>query len=78
MDHIYKTLVYPVPKKGAYVLGVHSTLTLDGRLKVGPTLSPAFSLENYEYFQNIEFKQLAKILLNYAKLLGSKQRDLIW
>ena len=48
LDHIYKTLVYPVPLKGAFVLGVHSTLTYDGYLKIGPTLSPAFSLENYE------------------------------
>jgi len=47
MDHIYKALVYPLPKKGSYVLGVHSTLTVDGYLKVGPTVTPAFSLENY-------------------------------
>ena len=46
----YKMLVYPVPVKGAYVLGVHSTITVDGRLKVGPTVFPAFSTENYDYF----------------------------
>jgi L-2-hydroxyglutarate oxidase len=39
----YKMLVYPVPVKGAYVLGVHSTITVDGRLKVGPTVFPAFA-----------------------------------
>jgi len=43
-------LVYPVPVKGAYVLGVHSTITVDGRLKVGPTVFPAFSNENYDNF----------------------------
>lgn len=47
LDHTYKTLVYPVPIKGAYFLGVHSTITLDGKIKIGPTISPAFSLENY-------------------------------
>lgn len=43
-----KMLVYPVPQKGAYVLGVHSTLTLDGRVKIGPTVFPAFGKENYD------------------------------
>jgi len=56
LDHIYKTLVYPVPLKGSYILGVHSTLTVDGFLKVGPTLSPAFSPENYSGFENIKTK----------------------
>ena len=50
LDHLYKTLVYPVPMKGAPFLGVHSTLTMDGKVKVGPTVAPAFSLENYHGF----------------------------
>ena len=45
----YKMIVYPVPVKGAYVLGVHSTITVDGRVKVGPTVFPAFAQENYDY-----------------------------
>jgi L-2-hydroxyglutarate oxidase LhgO len=51
-------LVYPVPVKGAYVLGVHSTITVDGRVKVGPTVFPAFAQENYDYLQGIDAKQL--------------------
>ena len=47
LDDVYKTLVYPVPIKGAPFLGVHSTLTIDGRIKIGPTVAPAFSMENY-------------------------------
>jgi L-2-hydroxyglutarate oxidase len=43
-----KMLVYPVPAEGAYVLGVHSTLTTDGYVKVGPTVFPAFGKENYD------------------------------
>lgn len=50
LDHIYKTLVYPVPLKGAYFLGVHSTLTVDGKMKIGPTVAPAFAMENYHGF----------------------------
>jgi hypothetical protein len=39
--------VYPVPIKGALFLGVHSTMTPYGELKIGPAAIPAFSLENY-------------------------------
>ena len=49
----YKVIVYPVPVKGAVVLGVHSTYTVNGKVKVGPTVFPAFSQENYDYFENI-------------------------
>ena len=47
--------MYPVPIKGANFLGVHSTITPDGYIKIGPTLSPAFSLENYNITENLEF-----------------------
>jgi (S)-2-hydroxyglutarate dehydrogenase len=43
-----KMLVYPVPAPGAYVLGVHSTLTTSGHVKIGPTVFPAFAKENYD------------------------------
>ena len=79
LDHIYKTLVYPVPMKGAPFLGVHSTLTIDGRIKVGPTVAPVFSLENYHGLQNLEFSQVARILENYSRMLfSSEQRKLMW
>ena len=45
----YNMIVYPVPVKGAFNLGVHSTLTMDGRIKFGPTVFPAFSEANYDY-----------------------------
>ena len=48
-DHL-KMLVYPVPKKSLISLGIHSTLTTDGRIKLGPTIFPAFGAENYDYF----------------------------
>jgi (S)-2-hydroxyglutarate dehydrogenase len=44
----FKMLVYPVPVKGAFALGVHSTLSVDGHVKLGPTIFPAFSPENYD------------------------------
>jgi L-2-hydroxyglutarate oxidase LhgO len=52
-------LVYPVPAEGAYVLGVHSTLTTDGYVKVGPTVFPAFGKENYDMLQGVTLTSLA-------------------
>ena len=71
-------LVYPVPEEGAYVLGVHSTLTTDGYVKVGPTIFPAFANENYDFLQAITPKSLVDVFSNYARLLTSKDRGLIW
>lgn len=79
MDHIYKTLVYPVPIKGAYFLGVHSTLTVDGKMKVGPTVAPAFAMENYHGFENLHWGETLRILSNYTRMLfSSDQRKLVW
>ena len=64
----YKTIVYPVPLPGSFTLGVHSTMTPDGFVKIGPTTSPSFSLENYRGFQNINFGDLKQIFLSYALL----------
>ena len=33
----FKHMVYPLPEKGNFTLGVHSTLTTDGHVKIGPT-----------------------------------------
>jgi L-2-hydroxyglutarate oxidase LhgO len=71
LDHIYKTLVYPVPIKRAYFLGVHSTLTVNGYMKIGPTVAPAFSLENYHGLENINIAEALRISANYAKMLFS-------
>lgn len=79
LDHIYKTLVYPVPIKGAYFLGVHSTLTVDGYMKVGPTVAPAFAMENYNGIEKLNWNDTLRILSNYTRMLfSSDQRKLVW
>lgn len=50
--HEVKTLVYPVPLS-TYALGVHSTVTPDGYVKIGPSARPAFGNENYEIFKGM-------------------------
>ena len=42
-----RTLVYPVPHPINPFLGVHLTLTTDGRVKIGPTALPIFGREQY-------------------------------
>jgi len=37
-----RTLVYPVPLKAHYTLGVHLTLNPYGGVKIGPSAVPAF------------------------------------
>ena len=78
LHHKYGSIVYPIPLKGAYTLGVHSTMTPSGHMKIGPTTSPAFSLENYQGLENIKLSYIAQILKSYLLILSSSQRGLIW
>ncbi|RAP37737.1 FAD-dependent oxidoreductase [Candidatus Marinamargulisbacteria bacterium SCGC AAA071-K20] len=57
-----KTNVYPVPPKDAPFLGVHFTITVDNKLKIGPTATPALSYEHYKGVENIRLKELIPIL----------------
>ena len=78
MGDRFNMLVYPVPVKGAFVLGVHSTLAVSGHVKIGPTAFPAFSPENYDYAQGLTLKGLGQTLRAYANIAASpKTRGLI-
>jgi L-2-hydroxyglutarate oxidase LhgO len=48
-----RTLVYPVPNPDYPFLGVHFTLTLDQKLKIGPTAIPVLGSEQYSYDSRI-------------------------
>jgi (S)-2-hydroxyglutarate dehydrogenase len=61
-DNPLKTNVYPVPPKNAPFLGVHFTITVDNKLKIGPTATPVFSYEQYSGFDDIKLKELIPIL----------------
>lgn len=71
LDHKYNTIVYPIPLKGAYTLGVHSTMTPNGFMKIGPTTSPAFSLESYQGLEKFNFSDLRKIMNSYRLIMMS-------
>jgi len=67
-DHPIVTNIYPVPNLTNPFLGVHYTVTVDGKIKIGPTAIPAFWRENYEGFKNFDIDDLVEILWYEARL----------
>ena len=63
-----KTNIYPVPKLENPFLGVHYTVTVDGKVKIGPTAIPAFWRENYQGLKHFRPDELSEILYYDAKL----------
>lgn len=62
------TNVYPVPNLKNPWLGVHFTVTVDGKVKIGPTSAPAFWRENYHGFDGFSPVEMAGILSREASL----------
>lgn len=54
--------IYPVPDTGQPFLGIHTTLTSDGYLKLGPTAIPVLSPENYGWLQGLDLATTPDIL----------------
>jgi len=67
--------VYPVPDPRNPFLGVHLTVTVDGRVKIGPTAIPALSRHNYTKFGNIKLKELGLISLLLPQFLASRHHN---
>jgi L-2-hydroxyglutarate oxidase len=67
-----RTNIYPVPDLRNPFLGVHFTVTVDGRAKIGPTAIPAFWREQYagvagfNFYDLVEITRLQLGLLFYA------------
>ncbi len=73
-----KTLVYPVPNPEYPFLGVHFTLTLDKKIKIGPTAIPIIGTEQYSMASRVSkndfrgsTKSIKSLVLNSPKLLMS-------
>ena len=63
-----KTHIYPVPDLANPFLGVHFTVTTDGKTKLGPTAIPAFWREQYEGWGNFNLNEWTEIILRQAGL----------
>jgi len=54
--------VYPVPDLRNPFLGVHFTITVDGKVKIGPTAVPAFWRENYKGLANFKVSEFVEVI----------------
>ena len=70
-----KTHIYPVPDLANPFLGVHFTVTTEGKVKLGPTAIPAFWREQYEGWSNFNLNELTEIFLRQAGLFLSSNFD---
>lgn len=61
--------VYPVPDPQWPFLGVHCTVTVDGRVKLGPTAFPALWREHYGGLANFSAAELLRIGARGLQLL---------
>ncbi len=57
-----RTNIYPVPDLDNPFLGVHYTLTVGGKIKIGPTAVPAFWREHYNGWENFRFTEFAEVV----------------
>lgn len=73
--------LYPVPDIRHPFLGVHFTLGVDGRVKIGPTAIPAPWRENYSGLDGFSLGEAAEIALRQASLFlnsGFDFKRLAW
>ena len=67
--------VYPVPDPRNPFLGVHLTVTVSGRAKVGPTAIPSLWREDYRGVRGIRPSEMASIAKLYPRFLRSPHHD---
>ena len=67
--------VYPVPDVRNPFLGVHVTLTVDGRVKVGPTALPALWRESYGGAGGFDARDAAEVARLLPRFLTSRHHD---
>jgi L-2-hydroxyglutarate oxidase LhgO len=63
-----RTNVYPVPDLRNPFLGVHHTVTLDGRTKIGPTAIPCFWREHYRGLGNFRLREFLDVIGRQTEL----------
>ncbi|KAA0148214.1 hypothetical protein FNF29_06873 [Cafeteria roenbergensis] len=61
-------LIYPVPDLRNPFLGVHFTVTVDGKVKIGPTAIPALWREQYGLLDNMDIGDMYTTLMTEAQL----------
>jgi L-2-hydroxyglutarate oxidase LhgO len=68
-----RTNIYPVPDLATPFLGVHLTVGVDGRVKIGPTAVPALWREQYGVLDNFSLGEFLEIVrLESRMFLGDR------
>jgi (S)-2-hydroxyglutarate dehydrogenase len=67
--------VYPVPDPRNPFLGVHLTVTVDGRAKIGPTALPALWRESYGGLHGLAPGDVVDVLRQLPRFLTSRHHD---
>ena len=68
-------LVYPVPHPINPFLGVHFTLTLEGKVKIGPTAIPIAGREQYSFTKGWSGSDITQALLGVKSLINGDSHD---
>jgi len=63
-----RTNIYPVPDLRNPFLGVHHTVTLDGKSKIGPTAVPCLWREHYHGLDNFRVGEFLEVIAREADL----------
>ncbi len=71
-----KRLVYPVPHPINPFLGVHFTLTLDGKVKIGPTAIPILGREQYSWAKGWSLPDIGQALIAATALIRGRAHSL--
>ncbi|UCF18239.1 MAG: L-2-hydroxyglutarate oxidase [Gemmatimonadota bacterium] len=72
-SYALNTNIYPLPNLGTPFLGVHLTVTVDGRVTIGPTAVPALWREQYRLFDNFKIREFLQIFgLESRMFLGDR------
>ncbi|MBP9733239.1 MAG: L-2-hydroxyglutarate oxidase [Candidatus Omnitrophica bacterium] len=71
----FRRHIYPVPDLRNPFLGVHFTLTAEGRVKIGPTAIPAFWREQYNWTGRFKAGEFGETLFRHAGLLAGSSFD---
>lgn len=70
-----KRLVYPVPHPVNPFLGVHFTLTIDNKVKIGPTAIPIAGREQYSIWKGWSGSDIHQAILGTVSLIKGHNHD---
>ena len=71
-----RTLVYPVPHPINPFLGVHFTLTTDGKIKIGPTAIPTIGREQYSLTNGWSLPDLYQTIVGAGSLIKGQAHSM--